>query len=97
MGCLAARICNTNNCPAGIATQNPELRARANIEESAKRLADFFESSVELLKVMARAYGHTHLNQFCKEDLATFDAPLAQLSGIEYSGFNAGRNFKFQD
>lgn len=97
IGCLAARICNTNNCPAGIATQNPELRARVNIEESAKGLANFFESSVELVKVMARACGHTHLNQFCIEDLATFNATLAQLSGIEYSGFDAGRNFKFKD
>ena len=26
VGCVAARMCNTNNCPAGIATQKPELR-----------------------------------------------------------------------
>jgi glutamate synthase domain-containing protein 2 len=25
VGCIAARMCNTNNCPAGIATQNPKL------------------------------------------------------------------------
>ena len=25
VGCIAARLCNTNNCPAGIATQNPKL------------------------------------------------------------------------
>ena len=34
IGCVAARICNTNNCPSGIATQKEELRARLNIEEA---------------------------------------------------------------
>ena len=26
VGCIAARMCNSNNCPVGIATQKPELR-----------------------------------------------------------------------
>lgn len=91
IGCIAARICNSNNCPAGIATQKPELRKRLNIDESSQRLANFFNSSVELMKVMARACGYSHLNQFNKDDLATFDAALAQLSGIEFSGFDAKR------
>ncbi len=88
IGCIAARICNTNNCPAGIATQKPELRRRLNIDESARRMASFFDSSVELMKVMARACGHSHLNEFNNNDLATFDYRLAQLSGIEFSGFD---------
>ena len=28
MGCLMMRVCNLDTCPAGIATQNPELRKR---------------------------------------------------------------------
>ncbi len=31
IGCVGARICNSNNCPAGIATQNPKLRARLDV------------------------------------------------------------------
>jgi glutamate synthase domain-containing protein 2/glutamate synthase domain-containing protein 3 len=27
-GCIMARICNTNKCPVGVATQDPELRKR---------------------------------------------------------------------
>src|SRR5439155_21635752 len=27
-GCLMARTCHTNNCPVGIATQRPDLRAK---------------------------------------------------------------------
>ena len=91
IGCIAARICNSNNCPAGIATQKPELRKRLNIDESSQRLTNFFNSSVELMKVMARACGYSHVDQFNQDDLATFDPVLAQLSGIEFSGFDAKR------
>ncbi len=27
-GCIMARVCHTNNCPVGVATQKPELRAK---------------------------------------------------------------------
>eukprot|EP00967_Tisochrysis_lutea_P090749 scaffold129951_cov19-Tisochrysis_lutea.AAC.4 len=27
-GCIMARVCHTNNCPVGVATQREELRAR---------------------------------------------------------------------
>jgi len=86
IGCIAARICNTNNCPSGVATQQPELRRRLNVDESARRLARFLTASVELMQVMARACGHAHLNGFNRDDLATFRPEMARLSGIEYSG-----------
>jgi glutamate synthase domain-containing protein 2 len=89
IGCIGARICNSNNCPAGIATQKPELRARLDIERSAKRLNNFLHASVDLMKVMARACGHTQLNQFNRNDLATLDWSMARLSGIPFSGPDA--------
>jgi len=87
IGCVAARICNTNLCPAGIATQKPELRKKLDVEASAQRLARFLSSTTELMQVMARACGHDHLNQFNKDDLASWDKGLAELAGIEWSGF----------
>jgi glutamate synthase domain-containing protein 2/rubrerythrin len=86
VGCIAARICNTNNCPSGIATQKEELRARLNIEESAARLARFLAASVELMKVMARACGHTYLSQFNLNDITTWKREMAELTGIKYAG-----------
>lgn len=88
IGCVAARICNTNNCPAGIATQNADLRQRLDIEKSSQQLKNFFESSVELMQVMARACGHHSLRQFNIRDLATWDQNMARLSGVKYSGVN---------
>ena len=91
IGCVAARICNSNNCPAGIATQKPELRKRLNVDNAAKKLANFFTASTELMQVMARACGHTSLDQFNQGDLSTFNYTLSQLSGIEFSGFDPSR------
>jgi glutamate synthase domain-containing protein 2 len=86
IGCIGARICNSNNCPAGIATQKPELRARLQVERSAVRLSNFLRASVDLMKVMARACGHQHLNAFSRDDLATLDWSMAQVAGIPFAG-----------
>jgi glutamate synthase domain-containing protein 2 len=56
IGCVAARMCNTNNCPTGIATQKEELRQRLDIEKSARQLFNYFQASAELMQVMARAF-----------------------------------------
>ncbi len=87
IGCVAARMCNTNNCPSGIATQKPELRSRLNVEQASTQLHNFFEASVELMSVMARSCGHDHLNGFNGDDLATWQRKMAALSGVRYSGY----------
>jgi glutamate synthase domain-containing protein 2 len=89
IGCIGMRACHTNNCPIGIATQNPRLTARLDVVQSAERLARFLETSVELMKILARACGHTHLNQFCVDDLTTWKAEMARLSGVPYGGVGA--------
>jgi glutamate synthase domain-containing protein 2 len=86
IGCVAARMCNTNNCPTGIATQKPELRQRLKVQKSSLQLENFFNASIELMQVMARACGHHHLNQFVKDDLATWQREMALLSGVRYAG-----------
>lgn len=86
IGCLGMRACHTNNCPVGIATQKEHLRKRLIIDEAAQRLNRFFNASVELMQVLARACGHSHLNQFCIDDLTTWNRDLAYLSGVQYAG-----------
>jgi glutamate synthase domain-containing protein 2 len=86
IGCLGMRACHTNNCPVGIATQRPELRARLDVELAARRLARFFESATELMCVMARACGHRHLRDFSIDDLTTWKRDMHHLSGVPYGG-----------
>lgn len=87
IGCVAARMCSSNNCPAGIATQRADLRQRLNVEKSSKQLYNFFNASVELMQVMARACGHDDLSKLNKNDLATWHREMALLSGVKYSGY----------
>ncbi len=86
IGCLGMRACHSNNCPVGIATQKDHLRARLMVEQSAKRLQNFFESSVELMQVMARACGHDHLSGFVHEDLVAWKKHMAELTGVRFGG-----------
>ncbi len=86
IGCLGMRACHTNNCPVGIATQKKDLRARLVVEESAKRLARFFEATTELMQVLARACGHARLSGFSVEDLTSYKREVAELAGVSYGG-----------
>ncbi|GMQ94564.1 MAG: glutamate synthase-related protein [Acidimicrobiia bacterium] len=86
IGCIGMRACNTNNCPVGIATQQPHLRSRLPVDEAAHRLARYFGAATELMTVLARACGHRTLGDFTIEDLTTFDRDMASLAGVPYGG-----------
>ncbi|NQY28629.1 MAG: CDGSH iron-sulfur domain-containing protein [Flavobacteriaceae bacterium] len=86
IGCVAARMCNTNNCPAGVATQKPELRKLLNVDKSAKQLYNFLSASTDLMKVMARACGHNHLSKFNINDITTWKKDMADLTGVKFGG-----------
>lgn len=89
IGCLGMRACHTNNCPVGIATQQPHLRARLPVDLAAQRLQRFFESATALMQVLARACGHRRLADFCPDDLTTFDRHVAELTGVAFGGVRA--------
>lgn len=86
VGCVGARMCNTNMCPAGIATQDENLRKRLDVDEGAKRLANFFGASTELMRVLARACAHDHVNKFNSHDITTWKHEVAKLTGIRFGG-----------
>ncbi|WP_300272216.1 glutamate synthase-related protein [Halomonas sp.] len=86
IGCVAARICHTNNCPAGIATQRGDLRQRLDVDRSAAQLERFLRASTGLMQVMARACGHDRLAGLNPNDLATWKREMALLSGVRYAG-----------
>ena len=88
IGCIAMRACHTNNCPVGIASQKPHLASRIIVENSAKQLSNFFEASVELMQVMARACGHDHLSKFNAQDLTTWKREMSDLSGVAFGGLS---------
>lgn len=86
VGCIAARMCNSNNCPVGIATQKPELRKRLDIQTGAERLERYFTASVELMQVLTRACGHANVRELNANDLTTWKREMADLSGVPFAG-----------
>jgi len=91
VGCIAARMCNTNNCPVGVATQKPELRRRLDVQVGAERLARYFGASVELMQVLARACGHSSLSDFRHADITTWKREMSDLSGVRFAGIGRAK------
>ena len=56
------------------------------MEKSAQQLTTYFQATMELMEVMARACGHTSLADFNSRDLASWKRNVAELAGIRWSG-----------
>ncbi len=62
LGCQRYRICDSGRCPMRIATQDPELEKRLDVEAGAKRVADFLGALSEQLKTFARVTGNSDIH-----------------------------------
>jgi len=85
IGCQQYRICHTGKCPMGITAQDPELRARLNIEESAKGLENFLRVSTEELRDFARLTGNDDVHKLSIDDLCTTNSEISDHTDIEHS------------
>lgn len=47
LGCIQALRCNSNKCPVGVATQDPELAAGLNVPDKSTRVASFQKETVK--------------------------------------------------
>ena len=83
-GCQQYRVCNSGKCPVGIATQDPELRKRLNIDKSAKRIENYLKVSTEELKDFARLAGYADVHQLTIKDLCTTNSEISDHTNIEH-------------
>jgi len=77
VGCQQYRVCHTGRCPVGVATQDPELRARLDIEKSAERVANFLRAVKGELEAFARLTGNDNVNGLDIRDLCTVNSEIA--------------------
>jgi len=84
IGCQQYRACHSGGCPVGIATQNPLLRGRLDVEESARRLAEFLTRSTAMMVDFARVCGRSRLVDLDRSDLGTLDPELANRTDLEW-------------
>ena len=69
LGCVQAKACNTNECPTGIATQNPS-RARAIIVgEKSERVKSYHNSTVHVFFELCGAMGFSNPSDLSPSDL----------------------------
>ena len=57
VGCIQALQCNVNTCPTGVATQNPDLMVGLNVEDKAKRAANFHHNTIKSFVELIAALG----------------------------------------
>lgn len=57
LGCIQARTCNTDNCPTGIATQNPSRNKAIIVTNKSQRVANFQRETVKNLVELVGAAG----------------------------------------
>ena len=95
--CQQYRICSTGKCPVGIATQDPELRARLNVDAAAQRVANFLNVSREELKTFARVSGKHSVHDLSMDNLITTDSDIAKYTGIRHAGEPAPDSIKNLD
>ncbi len=83
--CQQYRICGGGNCPVGVATQDPELRARFQGDAAARRVANFLNCLLDELKTFARITGHSRLHDLCVDDLCTTNREISEFTNIPHA------------
>lgn len=84
IGCGQYRVCNTGKCPAGIATQDPELCRRLDVDQAAGWLENFLRVSTEELKSFARLTGNDDVHKLSVRDLCTTNSEISNYTAIEH-------------
>ncbi|MBO4568545.1 MAG: alpha-hydroxy-acid oxidizing protein [Candidatus Methanomethylophilaceae archaeon] len=85
LGCQRYRICGSGKCPMGIATQDPELEDRLDVEAGSARVANFLSALMSELRTFARVTGHEDIHDLSLEDLCATDSEISQATGIRHA------------
>lgn len=83
--CQQYRICGSGNCPVGIATQDPKLRERLKVDQSAQRVANYLNVTLAELKSFARITGHSNVHDLSVDDLVTINREISEYTNIRHA------------
>ena len=82
--CQQYKICDTGDCPVGVATQDDRLRKRLKIETASKRVENYLRVSTEELKTFARITGHSDVHDLNVNDLCTLNSEISDYTDIRH-------------
>ena len=80
--------CQTGMCPVGIATQRPELEARLDPEEGARRVRNYPSVLTMECQTLARACGKSHVHNLEPEDMVALTVEAAAMAQVPLAGTN---------
>jgi glutamate synthase (NADPH/NADH) large chain len=86
MGCIMMRVCHLDTCPVGVATQNPDLRAR--FTGQAQHVVNFFRFIAEELREIMAQLGFRKLDDMIgRSDLLDMRKAIAhyKAKGLDFS------------
>ncbi len=83
--CQQYRICNSGYCPVGVATQDPEMRKRIDLDAASHRVYNFLHVTREELKTYGRITGHADIHSLSTHDLVTIDSEIAAHTTIAHA------------
>ncbi len=82
LGCKYIRECHLGTCPYGIATQDPDLRKRLDINKRAQDAARFIMAATDEIKSITRICGKNNIHDLDTSDLAALDPELTRITGV---------------
>lgn len=83
MGCIYCRLCYLGKCPKGIATQDPDLRAKLDVEAAAETAAEFIKNCTEEIKMISGSAGKDDIHDLGPNDMRAMNSEIAGISGIK--------------
>ncbi|MGE3388006.1 MAG: FMN-binding glutamate synthase family protein, partial [Bdellovibrionales bacterium] len=69
LGCIQALKCNTNHCPTGVATTNPQLARGLHAPSKASRVTRFQKETIHAFAEILGAMGLTHPHSLKRSDI----------------------------
>ncbi|MEM9683465.1 MAG: glutamate synthase-related protein, partial [Pseudomonadota bacterium] len=102
LGCIQAQKCQTNECPVGVATQNPQRTRGLVVEDKAQRVRYFQRNTVRSFNQILAALGLEHPDEISPsllyrrvtptvvrpyDELYTFLEPGELLAGTDHPVF----------
>ncbi len=78
IGCIQAKLCHTNECPSGVATQSKWKQRGIDVDSKSVRTHYYFKNFRKELLEMTHAAGYEHPSQFTMDDveMATGDKEM---------------------
>ncbi len=91
LGCVQAKACHTNNCPTGIATQNPSRARAIDVKEKAGRVHNFHHATVKACMELCGAMGFDNPEDMSPADLVGRSDGTAKNYAQIYQGLEEGQ------